>query len=218
MSKDAVFVQAGRWLKPPPAVMFRKWWPAHHTSTVDKKKSSSPPGMWSGWSMFGATCLRNQATDQRYLSDRMALNQLKHRVFHFLGVGFSFQKKTTAFQIHPPGGGYFFFIRKRCHTCVEDFHILDRIDVMQTLLSLVLCGLYAPWSCILGWDHQIFTEHSDYFMEVQQFALETLPSRKERLVFFQHSFSSNDVGGELGGAIEQWFRWVLSIRTVWIFL
>ena len=84
---------SGRWLKPPPEVMFRKWWPAHHTSTVDEKKSSLPPGMGSGWSMFGATFLRNQATDQRYLSAEGHWNQLKHRVFHFLGVGFSFQKK-----------------------------------------------------------------------------------------------------------------------------
>lgn len=105
------YFSSGRWLKPPPAVMFRKWWPAHHTSTVDEKKSSLPPGMcrvvhvWCNMSSY-------QANDQRYLSAEGHWNHLKHRVFHFLGVGFSFQqKKHTAFQIHPPGG-LFFFIPK----------------------------------------------------------------------------------------------------------
>lgn len=53
------------------------------------------------------------------------------------------------------------------------------------------------------------TLSSDYFMEVQQFAPEHLPSQKEGLVFFQHSFSSSQwYWWRIGGAIEQWFRWV----------
>lgn len=32
--------------------------------------------------------------------------------------------------------------------------ILDRIDEMQTLLSLVLCGLYVPWATGVGW-HEV---------------------------------------------------------------
>eukprot|EP00434_Breviolum_minutum_P008820 symbB.v1.2.007779.t1/scaffold483.1/size198091/2 len=34
--------------------------------------------------------------------------------------------------------------RQRLLIFLNRLHILDRIDVMQTLLSLVLCGLYAP--------------------------------------------------------------------------
>lgn len=31
------------------------------------------------------------------------------------------------------------------HSYAKGLQILERIDVLQTLLSLVLCGLYAPW-------------------------------------------------------------------------
>ena len=113
--------------------------------------------MCAGWSMTSATFLLSRVCPALKISvkNQYAFDQLKQRVSHFWG---RVSNKSWCFPVSSREAHHSNnHSMPTCHMIhmshlqsMSGLHILDRIDVLQTLLSLVLCGLYAPWSRIPG--------------------------------------------------------------------
>ena len=181
--------------------MSRKWWPAPHTSTVDEKKSSLPPGMCRVVHVW-CNMFSYQASDQRYLSAEGHWNQLKHRVFHFWGVGFSFQKKTY-FPDSSSGRFGNFFIRKDVTPASRTSYLRSNwchanLVVLSTLWTL--CTL-EPHFGMGWWDGTIRFSRN---IVVTSWKFNSSPlnishlKRKGLSSSNIHFRPANDIGGELG--------------------
>lgn len=151
--------------------------------------------MWSGWSMFGATCLRNQAKDQRYLSAEGHLTSWNIESPIFWGR-LSISKKNCFPD--SSSGRWIFFIRKDVTPASRTSYLRSNwchanLVVLSTLWTL--CTLEPHfWDGMMGWDHLVIT-----WWKFNSSPLKICHLKRKGLSSSNiHFRTANDIGGELG--------------------